>query len=231
MKKISTGVEGLDKMLNGGLIPGRAYLVEGGPGAGKTTLAMHFLMEGVRNGEKCLYIALEEPIPSLKEDMRAFGFELDNPNLRLIDATPVGEKRSVFADILYEDFAVSFEKLTRSISEELKTESYSRIVIDPITMLKLTIKDELKYRRAFMAFLKVLANYDATVIFTSELSECDIEEYLVSGVIQLRVVEQNGKPLRGIKIRKFRGSSFDEEARPYKITDKGIVVYPRESML
>ncbi|WP_082781372.1 RAD55 family ATPase [Thermococcus peptonophilus] len=63
------------------------------------------------------------------------------------------------------------------------------------------------------------------------MSNSDIEEYLVSGVIELRVLEQNGKPLRGIKIRKFRGSSFDEEIRPYKITDSGIVVYWRESLL
>jgi KaiC/GvpD/RAD55 family RecA-like ATPase len=230
MKRISTGVEGLDKMLNGGLIPGRAYLVKGGPGTGKTTLTMHFLMDGVKNGEKCLYITLEEPASSLKEDMKNFGFELEHPNIRLVDATPVGGKRNIFADVLYEEFAVSFEKLTRSITGELKAENYSRIVVDPLTMLRLTIKDELKYRRTFMAFLKEISKYNATVLFTSELSESDIEEYLVSGVIELRVIEGRGKPVRGIKITKFRGSAFDEEARPYKITDKGIVVYSRESL-
>ncbi|WP_367883695.1 hypothetical protein [Thermococcus peptonophilus] len=59
---------------------------------------------------------------------------------------------------MYRDFAVSFEKLTEAIGEELKAENYSRIVIDPITMLKLTIKDELEYRRTFMAFLKVVSS-------------------------------------------------------------------------
>ncbi|ASJ03018.1 ATPase [Thermococcus profundus] len=230
MSRISTGIEGLDEMLNGGLIPGRAYLVKGGPGAGKTTLAMHFLMDGVKKGEKCLYVSLEEPVSSLKEDMRNFGFDLENPNIKLVDATPVGEKRSIFADVFYEDFAVSFEKLTRAIIQELKAEKYSRVVIDPITMLKLTIKDELEYRRTFMSFLKVVASHGATVIFTSELAESDVEEYLVSGVIEMNVIEGRGKPLRGIKIRKFRGSSFDEETRPYKITDRGIVVYSRESI-
>ncbi|MCD6139970.1 MAG: ATPase [Thermococcus sp.] len=225
---MSTGVEGLDKMLNGGLIPGRAYLVKGGPGAGKTTLAMHFLMEGIKNKEKGLYITFEEPVSTLKEDMRKFAFDLEHPNIKLIDATPVGEKKTIFADVLYEEFATSFEKLTRTISEELKTEKYSRIVIDPITMIKLTIVDELEYRRTFIAFLKAISKYNATIIFTSELETSDIEEYLVSGVIELRVIEERGKTLRGIKIIKFRGSTFDEELRPYRITSKGIKVYHQE---
>ncbi|RLF77512.1 ATPase [Thermococci archaeon] len=228
MVRISTGVKGLDKMLNGGLIPGRAYLIKGGPGTGKTTLTIQFLMEGAQNGEKCLYITFEEPVSTLKEDMRNFGFDLEHPNIKLIDATPVGEKKTIFADVLYEEFATSFEKLTRTISEELKTEKYSRIVIDPITMLKLTIVDELEYRRTFMAFLKTISKYNATIIFTSEIKATDVEEYLVSGVIELRTIEERGKTLRGIKIIKFRGSTFDEEVRPYRITNKGIEVYHKE---
>jgi len=228
MVRISTGVEGLDKMLNGGLIPGRAYLVKGGPGAGKTTLAMHFLMEGIKNKEKGLYITFEEPLSTLKEDMSKFGFNLDHPNIKIVDATPVGEKKMIFADVLYEEFATSFEKLARTISEEIKAEKYSRIVIDPLTMIKLTILDELEYRRTFMTFLKTISKYKATILFTSELMDSDIEEYLVSGVIELRVIEEQGKTLRGIKIIKFRGSTFDEELRPYRITSKGIKVYHQE---
>ena len=228
MVKISTGVEGLDKMLHGGLIPGRAYLVKGGPGAGKTTLAMHFLMEGAQNGEKCLYITFEEPVSTLKEDMGNFGFDMEHPNIKLVDATPVGEKKTIFAEVLYEEFATSFEKLTRAINEEFKDEKYSRVVIDPITMMKLTIRDELEYRRIFIGLLKTISKYNATIILTSELEATDIEEYLVSGVIELRVIEERGKTLRGIKITKFRGSTFDEEIRPYRITGKGIEVYHKE---
>jgi len=228
MVRISTGVKGLDKMLHGGLIPGRAYLVKGGPGAGKTTLAMHFLVGGAQNGEKGLYITFEEPVSTLKEDMSNFGFDLNHPNIKLVDATPVGEKKTIFAEVLYEEFATSFEKLTRAVSEELKAEKYSRIVIDPITMLKLTIVDELEYRRTFMAFLKEISKHNATVILTSELEASDIEEYLVSGVIELKTIEERGKTLRGVKIIKFRGSTFDEEIRPYRITSKGIEVYRKD---
>jgi len=95
-------------------------------------------------------------------------------------------------------------------------------------MIKLTIIDELEYRRTFMAFLKTISKYNATILFTSELGNSDIEEYLVSGVIELKVIEERGKALRGIKIIKFRGSTFDEEIRPYRITNKGIEVYHQE---
>lgn len=81
MGRISTGVEGLDEMLQGGLIPGRTYLVKGGPGSGKTTLGVQFIMEGVKNGEKCLYMTLEESPKSLKENVAKFGFYLDHPNV------------------------------------------------------------------------------------------------------------------------------------------------------
>jgi len=79
-----------------------------------------------------------------------------------------------------------------------------------------------------MTFLKTISKYKATILFTSELMDSDIEEFLVSGVIELRTIEERGKTLRGIKITKFRGSKFDEEIRPYRITSNGIEVYHQE---
>ncbi len=231
MTRISTGVKGLDKMLNGGLIPGRAYLVKGGPGSGKTTLCIHFLMEGVKRGEKVLYITLEEPIDILKEDMREMGFDVDNPLFVGIDATPVKEKRSFFEGMHYEEFAKGFNELIRAIKERLEGEEFTRVVIDPITMIKLTMKDELEYRRTFLGFLKEIAKYNVTLLITSEIYEMGIEDYLVSGVIELRTFEVGGKTVRGIKVVKFRGSNFDETIRPYKITGNGIEVYREATIL
>lgn len=228
--RISTGVEGLDKMLHGGLLPGRAYLVKGGPGSGKTTLAIHFLMEGIKKGEKVLYVSLEEPVDILKEDMKKLGLDMDVSNFVAIDATPVKQKRSIFEAEHFEEFARGFKKLVDAVADRLKEEKYSRIVIDPITMLRLTIRDELEYRRMFIGFLKEVARHNATLIMTSEFYNMDIEDYLVSGVIELREIEEGGKTLRGIKIVKFRGSAFDEGVRPYRITDEGIKVYHKESI-
>ena len=230
MTRISTGISGLDKMLGGGLIPGRAYLIKGGPGSGKTTLSIHFLMEGVKRGEKVLYITLEEPIALLKDDMRKLGFDIDNPLFVGIDATPVKEKRSFFEGMHYEEFAKGFSELMRAVKERLEGEEFTRVVIDPITMIKLTMKDELEYRRTFLGFLKEIANYNVTLLLTSEVYEMGIEDYLVSGVIELKTFEIGGKTVRGIKVVKFRGSDFDETLRPYKITSNGIEVYSEENI-
>ncbi len=230
MEKIPTGIKGLDEMLGGGLIPGRTYLVKGGPGAGKTTFAIQFLMEGVKNGETALYVTLEEPLETLKEDMAKLGFDLNNPKFSGIDATPVTEKKHLFAGAFYEEFGESFERLANAIQEKVELEEYQRVAIDPLTMLKLTVKNELEYRKTFIGFLKSLAKLGATVVITSDLRTSDIEEYLTSGVIELRTIEAGGKLLRGILVKKFRGSPFDEQIRPYRITDKGIEVYHTENL-
>ncbi len=230
MGKISTGIRGLDEMLGGGLIPGRTYLVKGGPGAGKTTFAIQFLMEGVKKGENVLYVTLEEPLVTLVEDMRKLGFDLNHPKFNGIDATPVTEKTHLFAGAFYEEFGESFERLTTAIREKVEVEKYQRVAIDPLTMLKLTVKNELEYRKTFIGFLKALSKLGATVVITSDLRTSDIEEYLTSGVIELRTIEAGGKILRGIMVKKFRGSPFDEQIRPYRITDNGIEVYHTESL-
>ncbi|WP_297090166.1 ATPase domain-containing protein [Thermococcus sp.] len=223
-KRISTGIPGLDVMLRGGLIPGRTYLVKGAPGTGKTTLAMHFAMAGIANGENVLYVTLEEPAENLKPDMAKLGFNVNDVRFTLIDATPTSE-RYVLVEDFFESFAGSMEKMTAAIKEQLRERHYTRVILDPITMLKLTSSEEMEYRKAFLSFVKSMARMKATVLMTSELQRTDIEEYLVSGVIELRMFDIQGTLYRGLKILKFRGSGFDSSMRPYEITDRGIVVH------
>ncbi|WP_297470640.1 ATPase domain-containing protein [Thermococcus sp.] len=223
--RISTGVPGLDIMLHGGLIPGRVYLVKGSPGTGKTTLAMHFAMAGVANGESVLYITLEEPAENIREDFGRMGFDVYHDEFTLIDATPTTE-HYVLVEDFFETFAKNLNKLTESIKEQFRVKRYSRIVVDPITMLKLASKEEMDYRRAFLTFVKSMMRLRATVLITSELERTDIEEYLVSGVIEMKLLERDGKLMRAIKVTKFRGSGFDNVIRPYEITETGMVVHP-----
>src|ERR1700722_10950506 len=84
--RVSTGVEGLDEVLYGGLTPHRIYLLEGDPGTGKTTLALKFMLEGARAGEKCLYITLSETAEELKAVARAHGWSLDG--ITIFELTP-----------------------------------------------------------------------------------------------------------------------------------------------
>ncbi|ASJ09129.1 ATPase [Thermococcus siculi] len=224
VQRISTGIPGLDAMLHGGLIPGRVYLVKGAPGTGKTTLAMHFVMAGVENGENVLYVTLEEPAENLKADMSKLGFKLYDPHFSLIDATPTAERYVLITDF-FEEFAENIEKMTDAIKRQFQEKRYTRIVIDPITMLKLTATKEIEYRRAFLSFIKSMMRLKTTVLLTSEVERTDIEEYLVSGVIELKAFNTSGRLTRGVRITKLRGSSFDDAIRPYEITDNGIVVY------
>ncbi|NPA47088.1 MAG: ATP-binding protein [Thermococci archaeon] len=231
MERISTGVSGLDIMLNGGLLPGRVYLIKGGPGTGKSTLAMHFAMDGVRNGEKVLYITLEEPVETLKEDMRKFGFDVDNPLLTLVEATPVGTKRSIFDNVHYDEFARDFSRFLKKIVEKFSSGEFSRVIVDPITMLRLTLPDELEYRRSVITLVKEAIRNGVTLLLIAETTSQELEDYLVHGVIELRKTYIAGEPMRIISIVKFRGSSFDEALRHYEITDRGIVVYHTESVM
>ncbi|NJE31086.1 ATPase [Thermococcus sp. 18S1] len=224
ISKISTGIPGLDSMLHGGLIPGRVYLVKGAPGTGKTTLAMHFAMAGVANGENVLYVTLEEPAENLKVDMTRMGFNLRDPRFTLIDATPTAERYVLISDF-FEEFAANIEKMADAIKRQFQERRYTRIVIDPITMLKMTATKEVDYRKAFLSFVKSMIRLKTTVLLTSELERTDIEEYLVNGVIELKVFEVGGRLSRGIRITKLRGSGFDDAIRQYEITDHGMVVY------
>ncbi|AMQ19465.1 RAD55 family ATPase [Thermococcus peptonophilus] len=228
--RISTGIPGLDIMLNGGLIPGRTYLVKGAPGTGKTTLAMHFAMAGVSNGESVLYITLEEPGENIKQDFSRMGFDVYNDNFTLIDATPTTE-HYVLVEDFFESFAKNLNKLTDAIKEQFKTRRYSRVVVDPITMLKFATSDELEYRKAFLTFVKTMMRLKTTVIITAESKQADIEEYLVNGVIELEIFQKEGRLERALKITKFRGSGFDNVIRPYEITERGMVVYPDKSVV
>jgi len=229
-ERISTGVSGLDAMLNGGLIPGRVYLVKGSPGTGKTTLAMHFAMAGVAKGENVLYITLEEPAENIREDFGRMGFDVYHENFTLIDATPTTENYVLVEDF-FETFAKNLNRLTESIKGQFKVRRYSRVVVDPITMLKLASREEIEYRKAFLTFVKSMMRLKVTVLITSELERTDIEEYLVSGVIEMKPLEKNGRLMRAVKITKFRGSGFDNVIRPYEITERGMVVYPDKTVV
>ncbi len=84
--RVSTGVAGLDRMLGGGLLPGRPYMVTGETGSGKTLLGLRFLIEGIRNGEEVLMVAVDEPPTEIMENVQSFGWDLSA--IRTLDANP-----------------------------------------------------------------------------------------------------------------------------------------------
>ena len=221
MGRVPTGITGLDMMLHGGLIKGRSYLVKGGPGSGKTTLASQFLHQGVVSGENVLYITLEESADEIIEEMRDFGLDLSS--VTFVDASPAGNL-TIFSEMFFSDYTLDLSNLKSIIEKVSSREKPSRIVIDPITMLEVGSKSEIDYRRDLLTLIKLLKNTGATTLITSERTGEAIEDFLVSGVIELMMSTDSGRIVRGIMIRKFRGSEFDEVIRPYRFTEKGIEV-------
>ncbi len=231
MDKINTGIQGLDDMLGGGLIEGRPYLVAGGPGVGKTILCMQFLMEGIRNNEKCLYVALEEQSKQLKEDMKEFGWDIQR--IRILET---------MQDLLSGIWAIKSrgaiskpEFSLKNLIEEMRMiTAYkpSRIVIDSLTSVKMLYESQIEARREMLGFMNFLTTTGATTLLTSEAIGEDIlmEEFLASGVIKMSLIENEGEKLSAISVVKMRGSTFDKNIRPLKITDKGILVFPTESV-
>ncbi|WP_222829548.1 RAD55 family ATPase [Archaeoglobus profundus] len=221
-EKIPTGVEGLDVMLKGGLIKGRTYLIKGGPGTGKTILSMHFLVEGAKRGENVVYITLEEPENEVRENMETLGFDLSN--VTIVDLSPTSG-HPIFSSLMGFESGIDV-KTFENILQDIIGDNIDRVVIDSITMLKVATPTETEYRASLLRLMRTLkVKFNATTVLISELGN-GVEDYLVNGMIELRTIEVKGRAVRGIKIVKMRGSDFDETIRPYRITNRGIEVYP-----
>jgi len=236
MERISTGIDGLDIMLRGGLIRGRSYLIVGGPGTGKTTLGIQFLREGAISGEKSVYISLEEPISEIKENMAVFGWSLDK--LLLVDLTP-GAGLVTLSDDTAEGNIGSMDlfEINSRIETILKNERPDRIVFDSVTMFSLLFPNEYNSRRSLLDLMNRITEYGATSLFILEKTvypgdiDTDFSYFLARGIIKLFSLYGKGERKRGIQIEKMRGGCFDEQLRPMEITDSGIVVHHNSLMI
>jgi KaiC/GvpD/RAD55 family RecA-like ATPase len=233
MRRVRTGVPGLDKMLHGGLIAGRPYVIAGPPGSGKTILGMHFLLQGIEDGVRGLYISLSEPAAEIKDNMSAFGWDISR--IRILDVSPEGGTGVwvLPTDGLLESVRFNVANLNNLITTELTVHKVGNIVIDSITALKELCERERDIRVDLLSLMNYLSENRCTSLLISESlgDAVEVESFLARGTVRLQTVFLNGKRKRSILVEKMRGTGFDEEARPMKITRKGIEVYPSESLL
>ncbi|ROQ93611.1 ATPase domain-containing protein [Desulfosoma caldarium] len=223
--RLSTGIKGLDEILAGGLLPGRAYLLHGGPGTGKTTLGLHFLVAGAAQGERALFITLEEWETSLRKNAAAVGLDLSG--IDFLDISPGPE---YFCRVqTYDIFApaeVEREPLTETITEAVERIHPVRVFIDSLTQFRYLSSDVFQFRKQVLSFLQFLTQQGATVVFTSEYSPDhpdDDLQFMADGIIELDC-EEGG---RSVSIRKFRGSSFKGGKHSMVLTSRGMAVFPR----
>ncbi len=225
LKRISTGIPGLDEVLGGGLFPHHAYLVRGGPGLGKTTLGLHFLCAGIEVGEKVLFVTLGESEARLRENGERLGMDLRGVNF--LDLSP---SQGFFTQIesydIFSPAEVERAPMTRRIVETVRQLHPARVFIDSMTQLRYLATDNFQYRKQVLAFLRFLNEEGATVLFTSEGSaeapDADLQ-FLSDGIITLEF--RDG--LRSLAVSKLRGSDFISGWHTYRITAGGIQVFPR----
>ena len=234
MEKIKTGVVGLDDMLGGGLIKGRPYLLMGGPGAGKTILGMQFLMEGIKNGEKGLYMALEESTDQLRNNMATLGWDVSG--VKMMDTTQElgSDKWFIKSDSVVSRPEFTIINLMKVLREKMVAYKPKRIVIDSITSIRLLYEREYDVRKVLLALMNFLLKSETTCLLTSEVDHqpgmATVEEFITSGVIKLHRIDNKGDVINAISISKMRGSDFDRHVRPMKIMENGISVFSNESI-
>ncbi len=240
-------------MLRGGLIPARPYIISGPPGSGKTILASHFLVEGLKKGGACLLVALDEPPSEVKTNIAVFGWNLDR--LKILDATSdirahkktrsvidVGTTLDVrdmeaVGDIRQSSQIRAMEVTVHSVQKMIKQESaslyeakkqrYTRIVIDSLTALKRFAMRGQDSRIMVQSFMRFLSELEATTLLISERLDpraLETEFFLGRGEIKMLKWVDGNITRRAISIEKFRGSAFDETIRPLTIGNSGIVV-------
>jgi circadian clock protein KaiC len=225
-----TGIEGLDHVLNGGLPANRLYLVQGKPGVGKTTLAVQFLLEGVRNKEPGLYITLSETREEIQGVARSHGWDLSGVTLlelSAIEEVLAESKENTF----FHPSELELSKTTQILLNEVERSKARRVVVDSLSEFRLLAENALRYRRQMLRLKQYFAGKNITVLLlddcTGEASDLHLQS-IAHGVISLeRLPVYFGVERRQIKVEKLRGLKFREGSHDYTIQRGGLNVFPR----
>jgi circadian clock protein KaiC len=228
--RAQTGIPGLDDILGGGLIPHRLYLVDGDPGAGKTTLALQFLMEGARLSEKCLYITLSETNEELLAGAKSHGWSLEG-----IDVVElIAQEDDLDADkqvTMYPVAETELHETTQRILEAVEKTSPTRVVFDSLSELRLLAQSSLRYRRQILALKQFFVGRKCTVLLlddkTSEGSDLHLQS-IAHAVISLeQLAPVYGAARRRVRVVKFRGTDYRGGYHDFAIRRGGLEVFPR----
>ena len=228
--RVKTGISGFDQITQGGLVQSHLYLVKGSPGSGKTTLGLQFLLEGLREGEVCLYITLSETSDELLDTIKSHGW---SPGSLIIYELFSRVEFPPNSD-QYTFFHASEIELTQTMArleETIEKIRPQRIIIDSITELRLITRDPLLLRRHLAALKSYCMKNSITVLMLIDLRTSNRQlglQTLAHGVIHLdQISNQCGGLRRRFKVIKLRGSDFLGGVHDFIIQKGGIKLFPR----
>lgn len=224
-----TGVQGLDAILHGGLPPHHVYLVDGEPGTGKTTLALQFLLEGVAQGERVLYVALSESASELGTVAESHGWRTDNVDIYELAGAAGLDREDGYT--LFHPSEVELQNTMDAVFRAVDDFAPQRAVFDSLSEMRLLARDPLRFRRQMLALKQFFDTKQCTVLLLDDKTAPgqDLQLHsLAHGVIELEhVALEYGAERRRLQVRKLRGKQFRGGFHDFRIVQGGLTVFPR----
>ena len=229
----STGIEGLDSILGGGLPRDCFYLIQGDPGSGKTTLALQFLLEGIRRGEAGFYVTLSETRNELLKVTRSHGWSLEQ--IPLLELSAIEQLlRPEGQTTVFHPSEVQLNIVSKLVIDEASKTRPARVVFDSLSEFRLVAETALRYRRELLNLKQQFAEYRSTVLLLDDKMDntmVGVDPHILSlshGVIQMEQLSPDyGRSRRRLRVLKLRGVKFREGYHDYTIETGGLRAFPR----
>lgn len=229
-ERCPTGIEGLDDVIPGGLSRGCFYLIQGDPGSGKTTLALQFLLEGVRRGESVFYITLSETRAELLKVTLSHGWSLEK--IPLMELSAIEQLlRPEEQTTVFRPSEMELNSISKLLIDEATKMRPNRVVFDSLSEFRLIAETPLRYRRELLNLKQHFARLESTVLLLDDKSGSGIDPHILSlshGVIEMEQLSPDyGVSRRRLRVLKMRGIKFREGYHDYMIETGGLRIFPR----